>query len=136
MATEVVLGRVCIGTQHELGYAQFAGQRHLCLFGLQLLLDTLLGRRISTLDGVGDLFLDEVFFFRSSPFLFRTTFLGELDCCFSFLFLWLHLLFWCLGLLLTSFSFRLHLSTTCASVGGCYDVEYVDLSTLVRAHSS
>ncbi len=43
MAAEVVLGRVCIGTRHESGYAQFAGQQHLCLFGLQLLLDTLLG---------------------------------------------------------------------------------------------
>jgi hypothetical protein len=43
MAAEVVLGRVCIGTRHELGYAQFAGQGYLCLFSLRLLLDTLLG---------------------------------------------------------------------------------------------
>jgi hypothetical protein len=28
------------------------------------------------------------------------------------------------------------MSTTCASVGGVLDVEYIDLSTLVRAHSS
>jgi hypothetical protein len=43
MVAEVVLCRVCIGTQHELGYAQFAGQHYLCLFGLRLLLNTLLG---------------------------------------------------------------------------------------------
>jgi hypothetical protein len=43
MVAEAVLGRVCIGTRHELGYARFAGQQYLCLFGLQLLLDTLLG---------------------------------------------------------------------------------------------
>ncbi len=43
MAAEVVLGRVRIGTRHELGYAQFAEQQHLCLFGSQLLLDTSLG---------------------------------------------------------------------------------------------
>jgi hypothetical protein len=43
MAAEVVLSRVCIGTQYELDYARFAEQQHLCLFGLQLLLDTLLG---------------------------------------------------------------------------------------------
>jgi hypothetical protein len=122
MAAEVVLGWVCIGTQYELGYAQFARQQHLCLFGLQFLLDTLLGRWISALDGVGDLFLDKVFFFRSSLFFLESHFFLELDHWFSFLFLWLHLLFWCLGL---------HPSSLL-----CYDVKYVDLSTIVRAHSS
>jgi hypothetical protein len=43
MAAEVVLGWVCIETQHESGYAQFAGQQHLCFCSLQLLLHTLLG---------------------------------------------------------------------------------------------
>ncbi len=43
MAAEVVLGQVHIGMRHELGYEQFAGQQHICLFGLQLLLDALLG---------------------------------------------------------------------------------------------
>jgi hypothetical protein len=43
MEAEFVLGRVRIEMRHELGYAQFAGHQHLCLFGLRLLLDTLLG---------------------------------------------------------------------------------------------
>ncbi len=45
--------------QHELGYAQFAGQRHLCLFGWWLLVDAslALGQRLSVLDAQGDLFL-------------------------------------------------------------------------------
>jgi hypothetical protein len=74
MAAEVVLGRVCIGTRHELGYVQFKGQQHLCLFGLQLLLDTSLGRRISALAREGDLYLDKVFFFRSSLFFLEPHF--------------------------------------------------------------
>jgi hypothetical protein len=78
MTAEVVLGRVCIGTQHESGYGRFVGQQHLCLFGFQLLLDTSLGRRISALDGVGDLFLDELFFFRSSLFFFEPHFFWSL----------------------------------------------------------
>jgi hypothetical protein len=40
MAAKVILGRVYIGTRHESGYARFVGQRYLCLFGLQLFLDT------------------------------------------------------------------------------------------------
>jgi hypothetical protein len=50
------------------------------IVSLQHLLDTSLGCRISTLDGEGDLFLDEVFFFRSS--LFRTIFFLELGLWF------------------------------------------------------
>jgi hypothetical protein len=87
MAAEVALGRVRIGTQHELGYAQFAGQQHLCLFGSQLLLDTSLGWRKNALDGVGDLFLDKVFFFRSSflePQFFWSLVFGSLFFFFGF----------------------------------------------------
>ena len=72
MVVEVVLGWLCFAMRHELGYVQFSGQQQLCLFGWWLLLDAFLGQRLSVLDGVGDLFLDKVFFFRSS--LFRTTF--------------------------------------------------------------
>jgi hypothetical protein len=137
MAADVVLGRVCIGMQNESSYAQFVGQQHLCLFGLQILLDTSLGRQISALNGVGDLFLDKVIFFRSSLFFFRTTFFSKLGLWFSFLFLWLHLLFWCLvvsflHLFLSPYICLRHLQVW----GGCYNVEYVDLSTLVRAQSS
>jgi hypothetical protein len=72
MEAEFVLGRVCIGMQHESGYARFVG--------LQLLLDTLLGWRISALDGEGDLFLGEVFFFGSS--LLNRFFFLEIGLCF------------------------------------------------------
>ncbi len=43
MAAEDVLGQLCITMLHELGYAQFAGQQHLCLLCLRLPLDPLLG---------------------------------------------------------------------------------------------
>ncbi len=66
MAAEVVMGRVCIGMQDRLGYVQFARQQHLCLFGLWLLLNALIGQQISVLGVQGDLFLDKVFFFSSS----------------------------------------------------------------------
>ncbi len=89
---------------------------------------------LSMLDGVGDLFPDKVFFFRSSLF-WTTIFYGAWSLV-LFSFSWLHLLYWFLGLFASSFSLHLHMSTTCASVGGCYNVEYLDLSTLVRAHSS
>jgi hypothetical protein len=106
MVAKVVLGRVCIGTRHELGYAQFAGQQHHCLFGLRLLLDTSLGQWLSTLDAQGDLFLDK---FSSSglPFL-ELHFFMELGLLFCFHFLWFHLLLWFLGLLTSSLSPHLY----------------------------
>jgi hypothetical protein len=105
MAAEVVLGWIWIRTRHESGYAQFSGQQHLCLFGLQLLLDSSLGQWQSMLNAQGYLFLDIVFFFGSS--LFRTTFYLELGLWFSFCFLWLHLLFWFRGLLPSTLSLHL-----------------------------
>jgi hypothetical protein len=107
MAADVVLSQVCIGTRHELGYAQFAGQQHLCLFGLRLFLDTLLGQQISALNGVGDLFLDKVFFFRSSllflePHFFCSLVFGSLFFFFGFT--------WCSPGSLVSF-LHLYLST-------------------------
>jgi hypothetical protein len=136
MAAEVVLGQVCIRTQHELGYAQFAGQQHLCLFGLRILLDTLPGQWISVLNGVGDLFLDKVFFFMSSLFFLEPHFFWGL--IFGSLFFFFG--FTCSSGASVSF-FHLFLYTyICLQHvqvwGGYYDVEYVDLSTLVNAHSS
>jgi hypothetical protein len=50
------------------------------------------------------------------------------------LFLWIPLLFWFLGVLPSSFSLHLHLPMTYASGGGgCYNAQYLDVSTLIRA---
>jgi hypothetical protein len=75
MVVEVVLGWLCFAMRHELGYVQFSGQQQLCLFGWWLLLDALLGQWLSMLDGAEYLFLDKVFFFRSS--LFRSHFFNR-----------------------------------------------------------
>ncbi len=74
-------------------WIELCGQ--LCLFSLQLLLDSLLGQRMHVE-------------WRGRPVSWRRFLLQVfLSRMFSFLFLWLHLLFWFLSLLPSSFSLHL-----------------------------